>query len=691
MRDSIFASVYLLLGRVNIYLPINLLIMKNRFSTLIIIALCATQLVNSQVTIHTIGDSTMEQKATDSISNPNGQRGWAQMLTQFVINGATINDRAKSGTSSKTFYEAKDAYGNFRFWPTVKPQIKTGDYVIIQFGHNDEKDGGWQSSQNGAVYSGIGTNPWEEYTKFLTKYINEVRALGAIPILFTPIVRNSFSGATMTPYACHNIGADSIGRPIDYPAAARKVATDLNCPMIDHTLLTKAVCEQYGQTQTTKLIYNVGDGTHIGIYGATLYARIAVQELVRQGILTNYLNANPDLMVSATSLNFGKCYVNASSITQVSVSGVDLTPANGNVTVTAPTGFYLSSSQNGTYSSSLVLPYSLGNLVLTTFYLKYNPATEGNFSGNVVLTNGTSTKSIAVSGQCISLAGGQKAKAYWELIANSDAVSEGPITVIPETYSNMVLQNYAAPSSTTTWTGGLIANGTKTQRNVINGTAWPAGEIDIVNNRYIQFGVTALKGTIFDIDSIGLYAGGAGGSGMRFKIYISKDSLFSNPDVTTMITDRGTIANAGNTMYPIGYNKLTELTAGESLYLRVFPWYNGAASGKTICLYSLLIKGVVTVSGESAVKRVDESNVKVKCIPSITSGSTVLNYSLSNNSDVVLDIKTIDGKSVRKVNITNQAEGEHQYYFDLNGLATGVYFCSVQTQLGSALTRIIKR
>ena len=151
-----------------------------------------------QFTIHTIGDSTMEQKATDSISNPNGQRGWAQMLSQFIINGAILNDRAKSGTSSKTFYEEKDSYGNYRFWPTVKPQIKAGDYVIIQFGHNDEKDGGWQSAHNGVAYTGIGTNPWEQYTRYLTAYVNEVRALGAIPILMTPIVRNGWTGTSIS-------------------------------------------------------------------------------------------------------------------------------------------------------------------------------------------------------------------------------------------------------------------------------------------------------------------------------------------------------------------------------------------------------------------------------------------------------------------------------------------------------------
>ncbi|MDD4969512.1 MAG: GDSL-type esterase/lipase family protein [Paludibacter sp.] len=663
--------------------------MKKRLTALLLIIAFCSNYNRAQFTIHTIGDSTMEQKATDSISNPNGQRGWSQMLTQFVINGAVINDRAKSGTSSKTFYEEKDSYGNYRFWPTVKPQIKTGDYVLIQFGHNDEKDGGWQSSQNGAVYTGIGTNPWEQYTNYLKAYVNEVRALGAIPILMTPIVRNGWTGTSISASSAHNIGTDSIGRPIDYPAAMRKVATDMSCALVDHTLLTKAYCEQIGQSQTTSLIYNVGDGTHLGIFGATTYARLAVKELIRQGLLTNYLNANPDLLLSSPALNYGKCYPNASSVFQESISGTDLTPAEGSVNISAPNGYYLSTKQTGTYTQTLSLNYTLGTVNLTTIYVKFNPNSVGIYNDSISFVYGTKTKKVAVKGECVSLAGGSKAQAYWELIANQDAVSSGPITVIPETFSNMILQNYATPGSTTTWTGGVVAGTTKTQRNVITGSNWPAGDIDIVNNRYMQFGVTALQGTTFDIDSIGLYGGGAGGSGMRFKVYISKDSLFSNPDVTTMIGDRGTIANASNTMYPVTYNKLTGLAAGESLFLRVFPWYSSAASGKTICLYGVLIKGVVsTVSG---VKNVSASPLNVFCYPTKTNSKTTLSYKLPRHSDVSISVKSIDGKTILNINKKNQEADTYKQNIDMSSVPAGVYFCSVMSGADNATVKLIRQ
>ena len=672
--------------------------MKKKIIPLLLIVAFWGNALRAQFTIHTIGDSTMEQKATDSVSNPNGQRGWAQMLPQFIVNGAVLNDRAKSGTSSKSFYEDKDASGNYRFWFTVKPQIKAGDYVIIQFGHNDEKDGGWESAHNGTAYTGIGTNPWHLYTRYLCNYVNEVRALGATPILFTPIVRNSFSGSSMTAYACHNIGTDSVGRAIDYPAAMRKVADSLKVALIDHTLLTKAYCESIGASQTTSLIYNVGDGTHLGIFGATTYARLAVKELIRQGILTGYLNANPDILVSPNSLAYGKCYANASSISQVSLSGTDLTPATGTMTITAPNGYSVSTSQSGTYSSSIQLSYTLGTINLTNFYVRFKPTLEGNYNDSLVLSNGTKTKKIAVSGQCITLTG-QNASAYWELsAAPGSAISQGPINVIPETYSNMVLSSYAATGSTqtwsgatTSWTGTALSVSTKTQRNVISatGSIWPSGDIDIVNDRYMQFGVNAIPGTVFDIDSIGLYGGGAGGSGMRFKVYISKDSLFSDPNSTVMIGDRGTVSNSSNQMYPITYNKLVELAGGQSLYLRVYPWYNGTATGKTMCLYGVLIKGVV--AAVSAVNSVYSSDLNATCFPTVTTNKTTLKYTLKNKSDLRISIQSIDGRTLTTIERKMQQPDNYQQEIDLSIVPSGLYLCSITSNSDNKTIKILKK
>jgi hypothetical protein len=366
------------------------------------------------------------------------------------------------------------------------------------------------------------------------------------------------------------------------------------------------------------------------------------------------------------------------------------------LTITAPNGYVLSTSQNGTYNSTLQYPYSLGTINLTNFYVKFKPTVVGSYNDSLVISNGTKTRKIALSGQCVVLTG-QNASVYWELSAAPAApVTQGPINVIPQTYNNMILSSYAATGSTqvwsgvatTSWTGVALNVSTKTQRNVVVGTTWPSGDIDIVNSRYIQFGVNAIQGTVFDIDSIGLYGGGAGGSGMRFKVYISKDSLFSNPDVTTMIGDRGTIANTSNTMYPITYNKLTELAAGESLYLRIYPWYNGTASGKTMCLYGVLIKGVV--SPFSAISTVRSSALGAYCYPAQTRDKTILKYTLKKKTDIRISIQSIDGRTITCLEKKSQLPDNYEQEINLTSMPSGLYLCSIMSGFDHQTLKVVK-
>lgn len=653
--------------------------MKNPFYLLLSLLFCCISAFPKDITIHTIGDSTMESKPEDPESNPNGQRGWAQMLQQFVINGATVNNRSKSGTSSKSFYEAKDDSGNYRFWATVKPQIKEGDYVIIQFGHNDEKDNGEEGE--------IGTNPWQSYTEYLTKYVTEVRDLGATPVLFTPIVRNYFEsdGKTITARGAHNIGTGSDGKELDYVAAMKKVAEDMGCLIVDHTALTKKVCEEYGKAKSTELIYNVGDGTHLGEYGATLYARLAVQQLIKQNILTDYLNANPELILSSTEFDFGKCYANTVNIHSFSVSGIDLTPASGTVTITSPVGFGVSKEQDGVYTQDITISYENGNLGITPFFIKYSPETTGLSKGNIIISNGNNSKYIALKGECVSFEGGIKAKAFWELSKNEDGISEGPITILPEIFKNMFPDRYAKPGTPTTWVDNLIDGETKTQRNIIEGRTWPAGEIDIVHDRYIQFGVQATKGSVFNIDSIGLYVGGSGSNGMRFKVYYCKNELFG--DDAVMIADRQN--NTTNTMYPVSHKNIIEVKGEESFYIRVYPWLNNGGDNKSICLYGVMISGVVTEDDTDGISTPVIGN-EAYCYPSKTSGITTLNYTLNESSDIHIDIISADGKNLKNHTKKFLPAGQHRSQIDLSGFSNGIYFCSITRGAERKTIRLIK-
>ena len=107
--------------------------MKNSTYLLLSLLFCCMSAFPKEITIHTIGDSTMESKPEDTESNPNGQRGWAQMLPCFLTEAnVKIENHASSGRSTLSFI-------NEGRWDKVLSRLKKGGYVFIQFGHNDEK------------------------------------------------------------------------------------------------------------------------------------------------------------------------------------------------------------------------------------------------------------------------------------------------------------------------------------------------------------------------------------------------------------------------------------------------------------------------------------------------------------------------------------------------------------------------
>lgn len=105
--------------------------------------------------VHTIGDSTMANYDESKTMT----RGWCQYLQQF-LDGIEVNNRAKSGSSSKSFYQESP------YWATVKKQMQPGDYVVIQFSHNDEKNQGMDGNEVKDYYTSIG----DEATAASTDY-----------------------------------------------------------------------------------------------------------------------------------------------------------------------------------------------------------------------------------------------------------------------------------------------------------------------------------------------------------------------------------------------------------------------------------------------------------------------------------------------------------------------------------------
>lgn len=595
--------------------------MKLRFIAAAAVAACTALCVQARK-VHTIGDSTM---ATYD-PNTTVTRGWGQMFQQFFKGDVTVNNRAKNGASSKSFYK-ESAY-----WQSVKKQIEPGDYVLIQFAHNDEKSNGCDGDELKAYYQSIGdeakanacdyrgTTASGTYKDYLRKYVEETRALGATPVLVGAICRKYFDGSTIRRNGRHDLGDkfDKIeggklttGNKVaaddhtyDYPYQMQEVAKELGVQYLDLTTATKELYESYGDAKANALLFDGNGSTHTSAMGATLIARLAAQLMQKAGILTENINLTSDFSVNPSTVDLGQAYKGQTVVREVSVNGFDLVPSEGNVSITASNGLKVS-ADGSDYSSTATLAYKEGNLI-GSFKTSYEFATAGDINESITVSCGDKTVTIPVVGKCVELADGVTASAYWRLEKDDNCTVEGPVDPIGETYSEMKLQKYSSPNANTTWPEGTGFDATrKTQRNIIEGESWPAGEIDEVSTRWIEFAVKPAKGTTFNVNEISLYVCGCGGNGMHCKIYYSKEADFAN---AVNIADFSGSMKA-NDMMEVKATPVIELSEGETLRLRVYPWYGSAATGKTICLSDVKVAGVA-VSATNGVKSVENSELK---------------------------------------------------------------------------------
>ncbi len=191
------------------------------------------------ITVHVIGDSTAA--AYDSSVYP--LTGWAQVLGDYFTENITVNDDAISGESSKTFYEIP------AHWQTTLSEVSAGDYVMIQFGHNDEKSSGTSMVDTTKT---LYTSPNGTYKEYLRKYIDETVAKGATPILVTSINRRAFDEKGNVSTSGSNLAS--------YVAAMKEVAAEKNVTVLDINAKTKLLYEFYGEKGSNGLFMNLAAG-----------------------------------------------------------------------------------------------------------------------------------------------------------------------------------------------------------------------------------------------------------------------------------------------------------------------------------------------------------------------------------------------------------------------------------------------
>lgn len=239
------------------------------------------------VTVFMIGDSTMANKP---LAKENQERGWGQMLPIYLQGKIKVDNHAVNGRSSKSFIDEGR-------WDKVMEKLRPGDYVIIQFGHNDEK------AKSPDRY----TVPGGSFDDNLRRYVNDTKSKGATPILMNAIARRNFppnAGADIASESDDRqkewkgrypnegvILVDTHGAYLDSP---RRVAIETGTVFIDMNKLTHKLVQELGPSSSRELFMWIPadtyefcpkgkiDNTHLNIFGGIVVSRLAVNALAAQ-------------------------------------------------------------------------------------------------------------------------------------------------------------------------------------------------------------------------------------------------------------------------------------------------------------------------------------------------------------------------------------------------------------------------
>ena len=251
------------------------------------------------ITIYLVGDSTMANKP---LAGGNPERGWGQMLPGFLSEEITVDNHAVNGRSSKSFIDQGR-------WDAVLGLIRKGDYVFIQFGHNDEK-----------ADPDRHTDPGSTFDDNLRRMVREARQKGGIPVLFNSIVRRNFGSAEEAATAVdaatlaaavsqddqpYNPDARAEGMRADLPAegevliethgdyllSPRRVAEEMDVPFVDMNRISHDLVQGLGAVESRRLYNWVPEGTvailpkgredntHLSVLGARTLTALTVDAI----------------------------------------------------------------------------------------------------------------------------------------------------------------------------------------------------------------------------------------------------------------------------------------------------------------------------------------------------------------------------------------------------------------------------
>ena len=556
----------------------------------LVLVLCS--LGASAKKVHTLGDSTMalyDESATNT-------RGWGMYFGNFLTDGWTSVNYAKGGRDSRGGYN--------ELWQNAKNNVEQGDYVLIQFAHNDGKYNGVDNLELQAYYTskgdatnaaavqsdGRGTTPSTTYKACLKQIIDAVKAKGATPVLVSAVCRCYFGNDNkITRPGRHDLGnkydaiVDGVlqtnlsiaadNHTMDYSYQMQQLAMEENVAFIDMTTATKDLYESYGTyDKCYAALFDKGaetDNTHYNLTGALMAARLCAQLMKQQGILSDAIEIPTDLSITPATADMGDVYVGQSAVRELTLTGLGLEPATGSISVTSSEGIQLSADRQN-WQNALEVSYESGT-VIKTFYAKVAATATGVFNGTVTATIGNKSAVANVTMNAIELGGGDPFSVTWALTANDEPAVVG------------------SASAADAKVEGMVKYGNNSQKGMMvstsDGGAWVKGEDDSPN-QYVQFTVTAPDGQKLDINHIAMKVGGQGGGGMRCHVYYSTDGFVTR----TTIYSPGSMASG--VMNDVDVAPVIKLEEGDQLQIRVYPWYTSNATGKWLCVSNVIVEGL---------------------------------------------------------------------------------------------------
>jgi lysophospholipase L1-like esterase len=576
---------------------------------------------NADIQIVMCGDSIM--RTYDPADGD--ETGWGQVLQFYFDTGVYVNNTlSNGGRSSKSFYYEKGRWENVKSILTERRAAGKKTYVFINFGHNDQKySGNGSTFMNYATYAKENPSGWADvtYTKesnvldsydpstapdngtyqdFLQKYIDETKALGGIPVIFSPFVRCDVSGGKVTDKGAHNLTtvyANETAARGDYPAAAKETAEANNVTFVDITQLTRDYVDSAVAAGKEKFVYWPNDNTHVRTLGALKICELAMSKIKEKipELASHAVTPDARILVDANTIDFGRLYPANNTVKSFKVSAFNVT--SGKITIKAPKGYTVSLSENSGFEKTLEIN-TTASYIGDNIYVKFEPDSVAEYNYNLQVTHSSITPDfgnspvgcakdnillVALTGAGKQqVAGGQDFEVTWPMIDSSNKVSY-TATVDPEGVVSPAVAVIGSGLKETTYKNDYV-NG-KARTRFCNSTSDWAGAKD--ENTYVEFKLPAGNASVI-VNQITLELASSGTGNMRWDILYSTNDDFSSP-VTIVQGGAGTAIDQDGATSAKANEVLTAFASdpdmgmnikGKTLTIRVYPYMKSADPGK---------------------------------------------------------------------------------------------------------------